>query len=1078
MLPARPGGTPLVGYWWAPGLTLAERLAVPPSGRFPLPDGRPDGPRRFAARVADLGLDEAHLHRLLREPLPALAARMSRPGWAAAAEELLAAAPYQRIDPAPDGGRSGGDHHPPSGGHRPPDGAHRPPDTDRPPDTVPVLESFSAALHPLVADAADRLVARVAGVPETVVDLAAVRAGFAVQVGHRLARLAARTLVLELHTARTAGRLRGDDGRQRFADFLRQTATRPGLAELFRTYPVLARLLVQGARYAVDAHAELLARYRTDRAAVVADLLGGADPGPLVAADNGAGDAHGRGRSVAVLRFADGRAVVYKPRPLTLHVHFTELVRWLGQRVPDLALRTVATLPRDGYGWQEFVPALPCRDADDVERFYRRLGALLALLYAVDAADMHCENIIACGDQPVPVDVETLFHPNLPLSGALGPDPAAEALASSVSRTALLPRPIAGDAGAADLSGLGGDAGAALPVPVVAWDAAATDEMRLTRRTGRFAGARNRPTLDGDPIDPADHRASLLSGFRAGYRAIAAAAADFADLLRGCARDEIRIVLRPTQLYQQVLDESTHPEVLRDALEREHLFDVLWSSVPHPAASRLLPYETDDLWAGDVPLVTGRPGSRDLWTASGQRLPDMLDVAPLTATLAKVGRMGEVDLRDQEWIVSSALATRRPDAGHGGAPVLPGPVVATAPGPDRMLAAACGIGDQLVARALRAGDRANWLSLELVDDRQWTLLPMGAGLAEGYCGVALFLAQLARLSRVDRYAELARQAMRPVPLLLEFLADRSELVDAVGCGGFRGLGGIAYALARFHTLTGDPDIRECLPAAVGLAAAAAHRAGPAGIATGLAGCLAAMSAVHAETGLDAAAALARTCADRLAGLVERAGGVPAGLPAGFLDGAAGVGWALARAAARGDDRYRDAATTLLHGRPAASGGAPDSTAVPVGGRPDGTVPVDGGLGWCTGAAGALMSHVDCGEGAGPDCPAGDARRVAALEAAPLRHDLSLCHGELGAVEALTVLAERGDEEAARAQRTRAGLIAGALDRYGPLCGTPDAVPSPGLLTGLAGIGYGLLRLGFPAQVPSVLLLAPTPKPRR
>ncbi len=43
---------------------------------------------------------------------------------------------------------------------------------------------------------------------------------------------------------------------------------------------------------------------------------------------------------------------------------------------------------------------------------------------------------------------------------------------------------------------------------------------------------------------------------------------------------------------------------------------------------------------------------------------------------------------------------------------------------------------------------------------------------------------------------------------------------------------------------------------------------------------------------------------------------------------------------------------------------------------------------------------------------------------------------------------------------------------GWLCGTPSNVETPGLMTGLAGIGYQLLRLANSAQVPSVLLLAP------
>uniref|UniRef100_UPI00117E3FE9 lanthionine synthetase LanC family protein n=2 Tax=Streptomyces TaxID=1883 RepID=UPI00117E3FE9 len=85
-------------------------------------------------------------------------------------------------------------------------------------------------------------------------------------------------------------------------------------------------------------------------------------------------------------------------------------------------------------------------------------------------------------------------------------------------------------------------------------------------------------------------------------------------------------------------------------------------------------------------------------------------------------------------------------------------------------------------------------------------------------------------------------------------------------------------------------------------------------------------------------------------------------------------------------------------------------------------------------------------------------------------DLSLGQGALGALEALTVLAERGDGPAAEALTLRTGQALAFVEAQGHRCATPDHVPSPGLLTGLSGIGYGLLRLAHPGTVPSVLLL--------
>ena len=49
-------------------------------------------------------------------------------------------------------------------------------------------------------------------------------------------------------------------------------------------------------------------------------------------------------------------------------------------------------------------------------------------------------------------------------------------------------------------------------------------------------------------------------------------------------------------------------------------------------------------------------------------------------------------------------------------------------------------------------------------------------------------------------------------------------------------------------------------------------------------------------------------------------------------------------------------------------------------------------------------------------------------------------------------------------------------RDGWICANPVGVESPGLMTGLAGIGHELLRLAEPDRVPSVLVLEPPPGP--
>lgn len=109
----------------------------------------------------------------------------------------------------------------------------------------------------------------------------------------------------------------------------------------------------------------------------------------------------------------------------------------------------------------------------------------------------------------------------------------------------------------------------------------------------------------------------------------------------------------------------------------------------------------------------------------------------------------------------------------------------------------------------------------------------------------------------------------------------------------------------------------------------------------------------------------------------------------------------------------------------------------------------------------------------PPAPAELVRRLADR---PPSRDLSLCHGEAGIGEALTALAAGpAGPAAAAALRRRATLILDVLQWQTRYCGTPDGVLTPGLLTGLSGIGYGLLRFGLPARIPSALLLEPDPR---
>jgi lantibiotic modifying enzyme len=132
--------------------------------------------------------------------------------------------------------------------------------------------------------------------------------------------------------------------------------------------------------------------------------------------------------------------------------------------------------------------------------------------------------------------------------------------------------------------------------------------------------------------------------------------------------------------------------------------------------------------------------------------------------------------------------------------------------------------------------------------------------------------------------------------------------------------------------------------------------------------------------------------------------------------------------------------------------------------------------WCHGAAGIGLARTRSLR----RLDDADVRReVAGAAAATLATGMglnhSLCHGDLGNIEFLSEAGRALDVAAWRsAADAYAGGVLDAVLRSEWKCGYPAWLESPSLMMGLAGIGYGLLRLAEPERVPSILLLDAPP----
>ncbi|HEX2915075.1 MAG TPA: type 2 lanthipeptide synthetase LanM family protein [Chloroflexia bacterium] len=892
-----------------------------------------------------------------------------------------------------------------------------------------------------------------------------------------------RTLALEVNIARLEGRLEGETTEVRFQNFLVQLGQPEKLAAFFNEYPVLARQLVNAANNWLHANLTFLRHLCADWQTLRAEFSPESEPGQLVSFEGGVGDVHRQGQSVLRLTFSNGLRLVYKPRSLALDAHFQALLAWLNDQPEVLPFRIVKIIDRGEYGWSEFVSPAECENRMQVEGFYHRQGAYLALLHVLQATDFHSENLIASGEHPVMIDMEALFHGHLDNLVDKTANPALTELYQSVMRVGLLPERMFANTKAIspDASGLGGQAGQLSPRAIKRWEGFGTDEMRVVHKQVPLEGADNRPRLDGVEANVEDYLDEVVTGFEEMYRLLVKKREELlAGPLQAFKDDQTRIIVRPTITYNSILRLSFHPDLLHNALDRDRHLDYLWAVKNRPFLRRLLAAERTDLLNGDIPLFTSRVNDHNVYSSRGEVITDYFRESAWETATRRVRQMGEIDLQRQVWFIKAAFATIPMTTAEWRRSNLQPP--AGIASRERLLEQAQAVASRLSDLAIVEDDRAGWIGLNMLDDQHWQPEVAGFDLYSGSSGIALFLAYHGHVTGDATSTKLARMAVNSLRRQITGYLNQNE---ALLPGVFDGLASPVYLYTHLSVLWNEPGLLD-------EATELAYKLGQAieqdktyDLLSGSAGALIALLNLYKLRPDAELLRLAVKCGEHL---LKEAYPTPEGLGwlntaiageplTGFSHGAAGIAWALAQLAEiTADERYSQAIKAALQYERsqyvAEQQNWRDLRRINTE-RPAGEAEVFH-TNWCHGAPGIALSRLALA-GYLKD-PSFD-REIEAALSTTLRegfgYNHSLCHGDLGNLEPLLLATQNRPSSLYQERLAKiTAMISESIEREGWCTGIPLGVESPGLMCGIAGIGYGLLRLASPEQVPGLLLLAP------
>lgn len=959
-----------------------------------------------------------------------------------------------------------------------------------------VADSFEPSLGCLIGPASARLAAQLGAVPGLDASEAqAVRDGAVAVISGVVLRKVNRVLLLELNAARITGRLTAATSAARWTEFVEGASRLRFWESLSEHYPtMLARLAkVIGNRCA--AALAMASRFAADRAELA--VLPGAGPGKLVEVTFGAGDSHCGGQTVAIVTTSSGH-VVYKPRPVEVDAHLARLLDAALGEPSQTRIRVPRVIVRPGYGWAEYVAHRFCADDAELAAFYLNIGHWLAVMRLIGGNDLHAENVIAAGPVPVVVDCETLFMPHSPYPASgygAAHDHAVALIADSALRTGLLP----GRGQALGWRGVDSSAVGSLPgqqpmatIPVIV--GAGTDQARLGYESMPIPPGDNHPSAE--PV-LAKYWDRVVAGFdeltgrlheldRAGL--LTGPLAEFASC-------QTRVVARPTETYMELSRMLWHPASLHDeAGAVKQAADLLTG---HAANASIASGEPDvvlaevaELLDGDVPIFVTTPSTGRLSGPRGTACGEHRDLVAQAHT-RWLGIDHGLDLQ----VVSDTLISAYLNQGWvpGGPPMRVAKVTADdLDGRRRQTAAA--LMRTIRDSAIRGDDgTVTWIA-PIISSTGWAVQPLSNDIYNGLSGVTvaiasyLYEADRDRADPVDGLSSLCDgllHTLRTIEAADAVLLAGDTAMRPDAPGGYVGLGSLVWAWLllgrlRLPGLSAAEATERASVAAAQLSDAVAQDA-EYDLFRGMSGAIVPLLRLAERSQDGRWPELASQIGARLgevASIKEETArwGNPQyqeGI-GGAAHGATGIGWALARLSAFGHATGLPGAADAERLAKAAFAFEESLYDEAMNGWDDLREPGHAVGAWCHGGGGIGIVAEDLMH-ADP-VRWRDVLRRAALSC--LQHGLgwnhTLCHGDLGVWEILTKAIAAGVGPGGLDRLSVTARVVGGLGEHGPVSGLARDALAPGLLPGLGGMAYQLLRLHPDCPLPSVLLPDPGP----
>ncbi len=592
-----------------------------------------------------------------------------------------------------------------------------------------------------------------------------------------------RVLIEDIHSCKENGMLRGKDSGEEYQDYQERFLNDQGyIRKLCGKYPEMKRLLFLRIITITRQIHQIISGVEEDIGILQEQFFPENPFKKIERIECGISDTHRGGQTVARVYLDNGKSLIYKPRNLEKDRYFMELYGLFCQSA-YISFENIRILAREDFGWESYVEERPCRSEGEVKRYYRRIGILLFLCRLMDVSDIHGENIIAYGEYPMPIDLETL-----PGSYERGEYENAdqmirEEMKHSVLSVGILPVMIWGENGEGIILNAlnrGGAAKTPFRVPVIREQESSAIHIAYQQGSAELPGSM--PIYQGRRTEPATYAGEIQEGFQNAYRFFLKEGRQLTIRFEALFSGKSRYLIRHTQQYQMYLQTSFYPEFLACRGRRKLFLHILDKN---QRDERLAAQEREAVYQMDIPVFY-QEGSRERWRE-------------------KLRCLGEDDLKRQLSLIGLSLGLLeerkyvRKKAG------CPGDSKDTGIWKERVGIQVRRIADSICAMALTMGDDIGFYGPRIEEDGNFKIGPVDIYLYEGICGIAVFLAAVIREYPTEKYCHIFDLTIRKLQCYTEGSKGKIPDKEMGYTGAFLGEGSVVFTYLLLYEITGEKE---------------------------------------------------------------------------------------------------------------------------------------------------------------------------------------------------------------------------------------------------------------------------------